>query len=73
HYGKHDVSVMNGILESLNNIAIVSDSEIQEEVWEFCKYILAAIDQKELDVMDQDHIRHTAARLATTCRKELKW
>ncbi|MET3698608.1 uncharacterized membrane protein [Bacillus oleivorans] len=73
HYGKNDLSVMDSILEALTKTAIVSPGEIKEEIWEFSKYIMSAIDRSKLDQIDTDHIYRTAERLAAACGEKLKW
>ena len=73
HYGKNDLSVMDSILEALAKTAIVSPDEIKEEIWEFGKYIMAAINRSKLDKIDFDHIARTAERLAAVCGQKLEW
>ncbi|TLS35044.1 DUF2254 domain-containing protein [Pseudalkalibacillus caeni] len=69
-YGRNDVSVMNGVLESLTIIAENQKREIKNEVWKFHDYILTAINTKHLHELDKQLVNETLSKLAITCEKE---
>ncbi|MYL35018.1 DUF2254 domain-containing protein [Pontibacillus yanchengensis] len=69
-YGKNDVSVMNGILESLYKIALVNEEHIRKDIWSFTIYILDAIKDEDYHQYDLDLIRKTASNIAELCNEE---
>ncbi|WP_020008272.1 DUF2254 domain-containing protein [Salinicoccus albus] len=71
HYGKHDISVVYNIVDSLYKVALVSNEEIQEETWDFTKYILESVDTKNLVSLDYQHLKDITEKFAHFCGKEL--
>ncbi|MCD5325797.1 MULTISPECIES: DUF2254 domain-containing protein [Pontibacillus] len=69
-YGKHDVSVMNGVLEALYKTALVNDGEIREDIWKFSVYIIDGIKDEGYHEIDLNVIRDIASELAELCQKE---
>lgn len=69
-YGKHDVSVMNGVLEALYKIAKVNDDEIREVIWDFTLYMLKAIEDEKYYSYDYDLVKKMTDQLAQVCDKD---
>lgn len=69
-YGKHDVSVMNGVLEALYKVARVNDEEIKEIIWDFTLYMLKAIKDENYYSYDLELIQNITGHIAKTCGKE---
>ncbi|MFQ3545131.1 DUF2254 domain-containing protein [Halobacillus rhizosphaerae] len=72
-YGKHDISVMNGVLEALYKISIVHDEAIQQDVWRFGKYMMKAVDVDKLDELDFEHFDAQARKLAEACNETVDY
>ncbi|KGX86636.1 hypothetical protein [Pontibacillus litoralis] len=69
-YGKHDVSVMNGVLEALYKIVLVNDQSIRRTIWNFALYILDGMKEEAYHKGDLDLIRKIACNLAQNCGEE---
>ncbi|MBM7554354.1 DUF2254 domain-containing protein [Thalassobacillus pellis] len=70
-YGKHDISVMNGVLDALHRISAVNDKSVKEDVWKFGKYMMNAIDEDEMDELDYNYYKQIVEKLAAACHKDL--
>ncbi|MGA9289768.1 MAG: DUF2254 domain-containing protein [Anaerobacillus sp.] len=68
HYGKDDVSVLNGILEALILTAEGQRKEIKEDVQRFHNYLMTSIDLNELPDLDRKLLQHTSDVLHQTCK-----
>lgn len=58
HYGKHDISIMYGILEVLYKLSVVSDEQTKHKIWSFHFYIIDVIQLSELSALDAVHFNH---------------
>lgn len=67
HYGKNDISIMYGILDVLYKIAVVSNDDIKEKMWQFHFYIMEVIHWDELSKLDQEHLQEVYGRLEKSC------
>ncbi|MCA0972603.1 DUF2254 domain-containing protein [Halobacillus litoralis] len=70
-YGKQDLTVMNGVLEALHNIAIVHKGTVKEDTWRFGKYMIESVDTNELNELDYERFYNHAKRLADECEEEM--
>ncbi|MCP3029881.1 DUF2254 domain-containing protein [Halobacillus sp. A1] len=66
-YGKHDISVMTGILEALYKIALVNREAIKKDVWEFGQYIMRSVDDDQLERLDREYYDDQVAKLKQAC------
>lgn len=66
-YGKDDVSVIYGIMDTLYKIAVVSCTVIQQEIWEFHYYIMDVVKWNSLSELDQEHLQEVYDRLEACC------
>ncbi|KGX90526.1 hypothetical protein N781_06955 [Pontibacillus halophilus JSM 076056 = DSM 19796] len=69
-YGKHDVSVMNGVLESMVKVAKVNGPAVKESVWNFSMYILRGIEEEGYDPYDLNLIQTIVDQLANVCNQD---
>ncbi len=68
HYGKDDVSVLNGILEALILTAEGQRKEIKADVQRFHNYLMTSIDLNELPDLDRELLQHTSNVLDEICK-----
>ncbi|UOQ44380.1 DUF2254 domain-containing protein [Halobacillus salinarum] len=72
-YGRHDLSVMNGVLEALYKIAVVDGAEVRKDVWRFGEYMIKAVDVEELEELDYEYFHQQAKKLANACGEPLDY
>ncbi|WP_226577036.1 DUF2254 domain-containing protein [Halobacillus litoralis] len=72
-YGKHDISVMNGVIEVLYKIACVHGHEIQQDVWKFGNYMISAIDVESMDELDFERFNHQVQKMADACGEQIQF
>ncbi|MGG1684765.1 DUF2254 domain-containing protein [Pseudalkalibacillus sp. NRS-1564] len=68
HYGKDDVSMLNGILDALILTADGQQKEIKADVQRFHHYLLTSIDLDELPDLDREFLLNTSRVLDDTCK-----
>jgi uncharacterized membrane protein len=68
HYGKDDVSMLNGILDALILTADGQRKEIKADVQRFHQYLLTSIDLNELPDLDREFLLHTSEVLNDVCK-----
>lgn len=73
HYGKDDISVVYNIVDALYKVAIVSETPIQKEVWNFTKYVLEEVDMENLPSLDYQHLKSIIDKFAHFCEEDLNW
>jgi len=69
-YGKHDVSVMNGVLEALYKIAKVNNEKVREVIWDFTLYMIKAIEDEQYYSYDYELIKRIVDQIANVCDKD---
>jgi len=69
-YGKHDVSVMNGVLEALYKIAKVNDDKVRKVIWDFTLYMIKAIEDEQYYSYDYELIKNMADQIAEVCDQD---
>ncbi|MFC4404637.1 DUF2254 domain-containing protein [Gracilibacillus xinjiangensis] len=67
HYGKNDLSIIYSIMEVLRNVAIASNKEIKNEIWNFHSYILEVINWEDLSDLERDYLQSIYEELETCC------
>ncbi|WP_165997397.1 DUF2254 domain-containing protein [Bacillus sp. Cs-700] len=68
HYGKDDVSMLNGILDALILTADGQRKEIKADVQRFHQYLLTSIDLNDLPDLDREFLLHTSEVLNDVCK-----
>lgn len=66
-YGKHDISVMNAVLDALYRVAVVNKKPVKKEVWKFAEYMRSAIDEDALAELDYYYYKQLVDKLAIAC------
>ncbi|WP_270179710.1 DUF2254 domain-containing protein [Alkalihalobacillus sp. CinArs1] len=69
HYGKGDVSVINGVLEALILTAEGQREEIKSDIRKFHAYIMEGIDFEQYPELDKELITTTSDYLTEICKK----
>jgi uncharacterized membrane protein len=64
HYSAGDVSVLASILDALQRIAEVNESDIKHVVWSFTQYIKEGINQQQLVQLDKDYLNEKLQAIA---------
>ncbi|MCS1351876.1 DUF2254 domain-containing protein [Mechercharimyces sp. CAU 1602] len=71
-YGKHDISVVCGILEALYKIALIQSAPLKKEIWSFARYIMEAVDEGSLSKLDHEYYQGHVRQVAEACGKSVK-
>ncbi|WP_309868288.1 DUF2254 domain-containing protein [Desmospora profundinema] len=66
HYASGDLSVMEGIITTLQMIAEAGSPDIKETIWDFSRYITDGIDPSELMDWDKYYLNKRLWNLAVT-------
>ena len=70
-YGKHDLSVMNAVLEALYKISVVEGGDVRDDTWRFGEYVIESVDTSELNDLDYERFYKHAEKLADVCNQSL--
>ncbi|WP_085505052.1 DUF2254 domain-containing protein [Thalassobacillus devorans] len=71
-YGKHDISVMNAVLDALYRIAVVNKEPVKRDVWYFSKYMRSAIDEEGMAELDYKYYNKLLEKLAAACNQYME-
>ncbi|WLV25138.1 DUF2254 domain-containing protein [Aciduricibacillus chroicocephali] len=69
HYGREDVSVLYGLLDTLAKVAFVSESDIRRHIWNYHYEVLDVFDWQTLSNQDYLHMQEAYERLVEHCEK----
>lgn len=70
HYGKGDVSILYSLIEVLYNLALVSDPNIKQKIWDFHYYIIDGIDWNCLHELDRNHLGQIYDKFKACCNMD---
>ncbi len=65
-YGSNDVSVMNGVIEALYQVAAVNGNDVKKDVWEFAEFLIKAV-EVDRNGLDYKYFKKQVDKLSSAC------